>query len=208
MKRDAFEVFLTKVVDQLGKEVRANTAYHKPDVFQKRVFDVMKQIGKDDGLEVNPSWHPHAFPDIQANGFGVEVKATNKDSWLTVGNSVFESMRDPACAEIYVVFGKMGGMPSVKWGRYEDRIWSSAGVRAGTARRAGEARNFSWGLAQLAERLTLTQQVFSSILKTPAKFKSNICREAAKKRTQLTRGFGTRRIRSYKRRESGNVSSQ
>ena len=39
-----------------------------------------------------------------------------------MGNSVFEGMRDPSVKDIYVIFGKMGGMPSVKWGRYEDRI--------------------------------------------------------------------------------------
>jgi len=31
-------------------------------------------------------------------------------------------MRDGAVKSIYVVFGKMGGMPGVKWGKYEDRI--------------------------------------------------------------------------------------
>jgi hypothetical protein len=41
---------------------------------------------------------------------------------LSVGNSVFEGMRDASVKDIYVIFGKMGGMPSVRWGRYEDRI--------------------------------------------------------------------------------------
>ena len=35
---------------------------------------------------------------------------------------MFEGMRDASVKRIYVVFGKMGGMPSVKWGRYEERI--------------------------------------------------------------------------------------
>jgi len=39
-----------------------------------------------------------------------------------IGNSVFEGMRDGAVKSIYVVFGKMGRMPGVKWGKYEDRI--------------------------------------------------------------------------------------
>src|SRR5206468_2884109 len=37
-------------------------------------------------------------------------------------NSVFEGMRDPSVKIIYVVFGKLGGAPAVRSGRYEDRI--------------------------------------------------------------------------------------
>jgi hypothetical protein len=59
---------------------------------------------------------------MRANGFGVEVKTTNKDNWQSVGNSVFEGMRDEAVKKIYVVFGKMGGMPAVRWGHYEKCI--------------------------------------------------------------------------------------
>jgi hypothetical protein len=46
-----------------------------------------------------------------------------------IGNSVFEGMRDPEVKVIYVIFGKMGGMPSVKWGRYEDRITQACSER-------------------------------------------------------------------------------
>ncbi len=122
MTREDFEPILDDAVKQLGEEVRASNAYHGADEFQQRVFDVLSEKVKGRDVNVKPTFHPHAFPDIHANGFGVEVKTTTKDSWLSVGNSVFEGMRDPAVKEIYVVFGKMGGMPSVKWGRYADRI--------------------------------------------------------------------------------------
>ncbi|SRR5216684_3642141 len=122
MTRDDFERLLDKVVKQLGDEVRENDQYHGPDDFQQRVFDVLREVAVGESIDVKPTFHPHAFPDIRANGYGVEVKTTNKDSWLSVGNSVFEGMRDQKVEYIYVVFGKMGGMPSVKWGRYEDRI--------------------------------------------------------------------------------------
>jgi len=118
-----FSVLLDKVAAQLGDEIRQSTKYHGPAEFQQRVFDVLRDVAAADGnLDVKPTFHPHAFPDIHANGFGLEVKTTTKDSWLSVGNSVFEGMRDPAVKDIYVMFGKMGGMPSVMWGRYEDRI--------------------------------------------------------------------------------------
>ncbi len=117
-----FEKLLDSVVKKLNGDVRLSTLYHKPDRFQQRVFDVLSEVAREHPIQVDPTFHPHAFPDIRANGFGVEVKSTNKDSWLSVGNSVFESMRDPKVKHIYVVFGKMGGMPGVRWGRYEERI--------------------------------------------------------------------------------------
>lgn len=122
MTPEQFESLLEKVVEQLGNEVRAGKKYHAADVFEARVKQVLTDVAHGQGIAINPTFHVHAFPDIQANGFGVEVKTTNKDSWQSVGNSVFEGMRDSAVKKIYVVFGKMGGLPDVRWGRYEERI--------------------------------------------------------------------------------------
>lgn len=122
MTPETFEGLLDKAAEQLGIEVRASGRYHGPEEFQRRVYEVLKFVATGAGIEVNPAFHPHAFPDITANGFGVEVKSTIKDSWQSVGNSVFEGMRDPAVSRVYVMFGKMGGLPAVRWGRYEDRI--------------------------------------------------------------------------------------
>ncbi len=122
MTREDFEKMLGKAVVQLGDEVRQSTKYHSPSDFEQRVFDVLRNIAAGEKIDINPTFHPHAFPDIRANGYGIEVKTTTKDSWISVGNSVFEGMRDPSVKQIYIVFGKMGGMPSVQWGRYEDRI--------------------------------------------------------------------------------------
>lgn len=117
-----FESILDSVVQLLGKEVRESSKYHSPSEFELRVREVLTLVAKGQDVGINPTFHPHAFPDIRANGFGIEIKTTNKDSWLTVGNSVFEGMRDASVKSIYVIFGKMGGMPSVKWGRYDERI--------------------------------------------------------------------------------------
>lgn len=122
MTREDFEKMLNKAVAQLGDEVRQSTKYHSPSDFEQRVFDVLRSVAAGGKIDINPTFHPHAFPDIRANGYGIEVKTTTKDSWISVGNSIFEGMRDPSVKQIYIVFGKMGGMPSVKWGRYEDRI--------------------------------------------------------------------------------------
>ena len=68
-------------------------------------------------MTIEPTYHGHAFPDIRVNGYGVEVKYSARDTWNAVGNSVFESMRDPAVKDIYVVFGKVGGQPEARWGK-------------------------------------------------------------------------------------------
>lgn len=122
MTEQEFEELLDIAVARLGEDVRAGTKYHDPKAFEKRVLERLKEAAAGKSIKVDPSFHPHAFPDITANGFGVEVKTVTKDSWLTVGNSVFEGMRDQSVAKIYVVFAKLGGMPGVKWGRYEERI--------------------------------------------------------------------------------------
>jgi hypothetical protein len=70
----------------------------------------------------NSASHPQAFPDIVIGEFGIEVKVVAQDSWRTVGNSVFEGMRDPGVRHIYVLYGKMGGTPTVRWGRYEECV--------------------------------------------------------------------------------------
>jgi hypothetical protein len=108
MTPEDFESLLDKVTEQLSNEVRASKQYHAPDVFEGRVKQVLTDVAHGQGIKINPTFHVHAFPDIQANGFGVEVKTTNKDSWQSVGNSVFEGMRDSSVKKIYVVFGKMG----------------------------------------------------------------------------------------------------
>jgi hypothetical protein len=122
MTEQEFELILTKTVIQLGNEVTQSTQYHNPDAFEARVRDVLQLVAEGENIRIVPTFHPHAFPDIRANGFGVEVKTTNKDNWQSVGNSVFEGMRDGAVKKIWVIFGKMGGMPAVRWGRYEERI--------------------------------------------------------------------------------------
>ncbi len=122
MTREEFEAVLDATAEQLGREIRESAKYHAPAAFELRVREVLASVARGKDIAINPTFHPHAFPDIRANGYGVEIKTTAKDSWLSVGNSVFEGMRDATVENIYVIFGKMGGMPSVKWGRYEERI--------------------------------------------------------------------------------------
>ena len=96
--------------------------YHDQARFEQHVQDTLRRAADQLGLHVGPSFHPHAFPDIRANGYGVEVKYTSHDNWLAVGNSIFEGMRDPDVQRVYVMYGKAGGEPESRWARYEDCI--------------------------------------------------------------------------------------
>ena len=122
MKPEQFEEILQRAAEILTDNVRSSTLYHGPDEFEQGCLDMLKVAAKDCGVTVGPTFHPRAFPDIKANGFGVEVKYSKRDTWLAVGNSVFEGMRDETVSRIYVLFGKIGGTPEVRWGRYEDCV--------------------------------------------------------------------------------------
>lgn len=50
------------------------------------------------------------FPDIQAEHYyGVEVKSTKNDSWVSTGSSIVENTRIEDVENIYLLFGKLGG---------------------------------------------------------------------------------------------------
>lgn len=61
------------------------------------------------------------FPDIvAADYYGIEVKATKKDDWTSIGNSVLESSRVLGVEKIYMFFGKLGGRPDIRYRNYEE----------------------------------------------------------------------------------------
>lgn len=61
------------------------------------------------------------FPDISVNGyFGVEVKTTTKDHWITTGNSVLESTRLDGIERIYLFFAQIEGKLNIKIRPYHE----------------------------------------------------------------------------------------
>ena len=117
-----FEKLLDRAVEILTENLRSSDLYHAPDRFQQHTLDMLKVVARDSNIEIAPAFHPHAFPDIVANGFGIEVKYTKQDTWTAVGNSIFEGMRDRDVERIYVVFGKTGGYPEARWRRYQECV--------------------------------------------------------------------------------------
>ena len=117
-----FEAVLDRTAEILTDNLAASQIYHGSENFEQGVLDMLRVAAKDCDVTVEPTYHHHAFPDIRVNGFGVEVKFTKRDTWNAVGNSIFESMRDPSVRAIYVMFGKTGGSPEVRWAKYEDCV--------------------------------------------------------------------------------------
>jgi hypothetical protein len=122
MTTKEFEDLLTVLVRKLTLEVRKSEAFRVPSKFEDRVRTLLVDLTKGKGITVDMSPEAQVFPDIVMGEFGIEVKVSNTDTWRSVANSVFEGRRDQRVKHIYILFGKMGGVPSVGWGRYEDCV--------------------------------------------------------------------------------------
>jgi hypothetical protein len=121
MTREQFEDVLNALVDRLTSEARSGGTY-VPSVFEERVRAVLSDLLQAHGVGTALNSRPQAFPDIVFEQFGIEVKFTDSDSWRSIANSVFEGSRDERVEHIYLLFGKMGGTPTVRWSRYEDCV--------------------------------------------------------------------------------------
>ena len=122
MTQEDFEKLLAAVAHSLTQEVRDDAALRVPAAFEARARVLLRELAALEGIVVDPDSHPQIFPDIPVGEFGVEVKVNSKDSWRSVANSVFEGTRHLGVKYVYVLFGKMGGKPEVRWGRYEDSV--------------------------------------------------------------------------------------
>lgn len=122
MNKEQFEKILDRCCSMLTEEAK-NSLFKTSAQFENRVREVLDIIGKENSefqIDFNP--HPQAFPDIAMGEYGVEVKFTLNDTWRSIANSVLETQRIDSVKHIYVVFGKMGGIPEVRWGEYEQSV--------------------------------------------------------------------------------------
>jgi hypothetical protein len=122
MNRDAFEAILDDLAAKLTTAVRTDKALHVPTVFEARVRSDLRELLKAEGVNADLNSRPQVFPDIVYEQFGIEVKFTDSDSWRSIANSVFEGSRDANVKYIYLLYGKVGGTPEVRWNRYEDCV--------------------------------------------------------------------------------------
>lgn len=119
MTPEEFEGALDLLCARLTDEAQA-TPFTTSKGFEDRVRELIAELMTDRDINFHP--HPHVFPDIAVGEFGVEVKFTLHDTWRSVANSIFEGTRDHDVEHVYVVFGKMGGVPAVLWDRYEHAV--------------------------------------------------------------------------------------
>ncbi|MFV9503270.1 MAG: restriction endonuclease [Oscillochloridaceae bacterium umkhey_bin13] len=122
MKQHEFEFILDQVVAELNQELATTGVFSSSKGFENRVREVIDRIVAPKGINVTFNPHPHVFPDIAVGDFGVEVKFTLNDTWRSVANSIVESTRNAGLLYVYIVFGKMGGTPEVKWAKYDDSV--------------------------------------------------------------------------------------
>ena len=119
---EQFEALLTQACDILTRECQGTQRYSESKAFENRVREVIRHLLEQFQLSVDFSPHPYGFPDIVLGKLGVEVKFTTNDTWRSVANSVFEGFRNKDVKDIYVLFGKMGGLAAVRWARYEECV--------------------------------------------------------------------------------------
>lgn len=122
MDKIEFENLLDRCCARLTDEART-TGFGDSACFENRVREVLDGLTSNDGtfhIDYNP--HPQAFPDIALGEYGVEVKFTKQDTWRCIANSVLETQRIETVKHIYVIYGKMGGTPEVRWGEWEQSV--------------------------------------------------------------------------------------
>lgn len=118
MIKSDFELILDEAIILLNNQIKHNGVYTSSKQFE----DAVRQVFVDLGMSVNLQPPAQEFPDIVLGEYGVEVKFTEKDTWRSVANSISEGARDVNVLYIYLIFGKMGGTPEVRWGRYEECV--------------------------------------------------------------------------------------
>lgn len=120
VREQEFEKLLEGTCASLNAECKAKKKYSESKLFENRVREILHE--KIDLKEIIPAAHPYEFPDISIGQYGVEVKFTLNDTWRSIGNSIFEGYKKDQVKKIYIIFGKMGGEPSVRWGRYDQCV--------------------------------------------------------------------------------------
>lgn len=120
MRQAKFEALLDGIAKQLTLEAQEEV-FPDSGNFEQRTRELLAERGGE-RIKVDFDPHPHVFPDICLGRYGIEVKFTAKDTWRSVANSVFESSRNEDVQQVYVLFGKMGGVPEVRWGHYESCV--------------------------------------------------------------------------------------
>ncbi|MEQ1723266.1 MAG: restriction endonuclease [Pseudobdellovibrio sp.] len=123
LKQDQFEEHLANVCKKLTKEMQTNPkAFKTSGDLEKRARELFSKIVVQHGLKIDIAPPAQDFPDIIIGKYGVEVKFTLNNTWRSVANSISEGSKNAHVEQIYILFGKMGGTPEVRWAKYDDCV--------------------------------------------------------------------------------------
>jgi hypothetical protein len=121
MTEAEFKSVLDDLCARLTSEARTGV-FESAKSFESRVRTLVAAAITDPTVQIDLNPPAQSFPDIAAGQFGIEVKFTTNDTWLSIANSVLETNRIAAVEKVFIVFGKMGGVPQVRWSAYEDCV--------------------------------------------------------------------------------------
>ena len=122
MEVNKFERVLDQLVADLSSRVTQGLVIGSSSELESLARESLQELLVSSNLELDFEPHPHVFPDIVLVPFGLEVKYTTGDNWRSVANSIFESTRAEGIEHVYVLFGKMGGEPELRWGKYGESV--------------------------------------------------------------------------------------
>lgn len=122
--KTAFKNLMIKTDDFLNLAAKDNEEYFQrrtPKLLEEDVCEALIKCAKgtqfENTIKLVSGMH---FPDIIVNNFyGVEVKCTTKNHWISTGNSILESTRNPSIEKIFMTFGKLGSPVQFKSKPYE-----------------------------------------------------------------------------------------
>ena len=107
-----FKNLVDATTSQLNAEAKSNTRYYltrNAQLLEDDVVDVLSKTARNTKFEGTiEKVSGQRFPDIVAGRYyGIEVKSSKDEKWITLGGSVNESTRVDDVDRIFLLFGKL-----------------------------------------------------------------------------------------------------
>lgn len=120
-----FEDLVINTTKALNQDAMMQSEYYRGRDGRKLEQDVKDMMGK---VAVDTPFEGtieliggQKFPDVVAKKYyGVEVKTSTQDHWITTGNSVLESTRVEDVEHIFLIFGKLAMPIEFRARKYQD----------------------------------------------------------------------------------------
>lgn len=127
LAHEMFGSLMSKTETLMNQNAKNNPGAYKsikPAELEKCSCDTIKAACDDTPFDPNEVIlvSGQNFPDIVAEKYyGIEVKQTAHDAWVSTGSSILETTRVKDVEDIYMLFGKLGGnVPEFRCRPYQD----------------------------------------------------------------------------------------